>query len=85
MKLFTSQLLRGALDALLATTRTESVLGLHTCAWSVATFSHFFQVATWFMQYCRYQEEKRVARKGKEKAGGDEGCAAASIWHATVL
>jgi hypothetical protein len=63
MKVYTAQLLRGAFDALMTTIRQEAAAGLHICTLSTASFTHFFRLATWFMQYCRYQEERRVSKR----------------------
>ena len=65
MKVYTSQLLRGAFDTLMTVVREEASAGLHICSLSTSAFVHFFQLATWFMQYCRYQEEARVSASTK--------------------
>jgi hypothetical protein len=63
LKAYTSQLLRGSFNTLMEVIREEASVGLHICTLSPHSFCHFFRLATWFMQYCRYQEEARVASK----------------------
>ena len=63
--MYTSQLLRGAFDTLMTTVRDEAKAGLHIGSLTTGSFTHFFRLATWFMQYCRYQEEKRVGKSGR--------------------
>jgi hypothetical protein len=62
---YTSQLLRGAFNTLMTTIREEATAGLHICNLSSGSFCHFFCLATWFMQYCRYQEEDRICKSSK--------------------
>ena len=63
LKVFTSQLLRGAFNTLMGVIRDEAAAGLHICALSPEAFCHFFRLALWFLQHCRYQEQARVASK----------------------
>jgi hypothetical protein len=69
---YTSQLLRGALNAVLTVIRDEAKLGLHICSLSPETFVHFFRLSAWFLQYCRYTEEASIQ------------CAPCSRWPAAV-
>ena len=62
LKVYTAQLLRGAFDTLMTVVREEAVAGLHICSLLPETFDHFFRLASWFLQYCRYQEERRASK-----------------------
>jgi hypothetical protein len=62
IKVYTSQLLCGAFDGLMATVCDEASVGLHIGNLNPQSFMHFFWLSTWFMQYIRYQEEARANR-----------------------
>lgn len=60
VKVYTSQLLRGAFNALMSVARDEAALGLNVCSLTGKSMLRFFELSAWFMQYCRYQEEARA-------------------------
>jgi hypothetical protein len=63
LEVYTSQLLRGGFNTVMTVIREEASVGLHICTLPPERFVHFFRLAMWFLQYCRYQEEARVASK----------------------